>query len=202
VGENPEICAEFAPRSVFAPVFITFTKGCLMNKSVALTQYSTLQLSSLVLLRVLIGWHCLYEGMVKLMDPSWSAAGFLLESKWIFAPIFHFMATTPSILGFVNFMNMWGLTAIGLGLIVGCFTRLATLGGMCIILLYYVCTPPLIGITYSVPMEGAYLIVNKNLIEVVALGVLFLFPTGNIIGLDRLLNGVKLTAAKAAGRKP
>ena len=72
-------------------------------------------------------------------------------------------------------MNMWGLTAIGLGLIVGCFTRLATLGGMCIILLYYVCTPPLIGITYSVPMEGAYLIVNKNLIEVFALGVLFVF---------------------------
>lgn len=167
-----------------------------MNKSVVLTRYSTLQLSALVLLRVLIGWHFLYEGMVKLMDPAWSASGFLLESKWIFAPIFHFMAATPALLGMVNFMNMWGLTAIGLGLIIGCFTRISAISGMLILLLYYVCTPPLIGMTYSVPTEGSYLIVNKNLIEMVALGVLTLFPTGNIIGLDRLLGRVNFPRGK------
>jgi thiosulfate dehydrogenase [quinone] large subunit len=69
---------------------------------------------------------------------------------------------------------------------------------MLILLLYYVCTPPLIGMTYSVPTEGSYLIVNKNLIEMVALGVLALFPTGNIIGLDRLMGMVKLPTGKAA----
>ena len=169
-----------------------------MNKPVTLPLYSTPQLSTLILLRVLIGWHFLYEGVAKLMDPGWSSASFLLESKWIFAPIFHFMATTPAILGFVDFMNMWGLTAIGLGLIAGCCTRLSSIAGMLILLLYYVCTPPLIGMTYSVPTEGSYLIVNKNLIEMVSLGVLFLFPTGNIIGLDRLLGRMKLPAGKTA----
>ena len=169
-----------------------------MNMTLNPPRYSTIQLSSLVLLRVLIGWHFLYEGMVKLMDPAWSSASFLLESKWIFAPIYHFIATTPVILGFSDFMNMWGLTAIGFGLITGCCARLSSIAGIFILLLYYTCTPPLIGLTYSVPMEGSYLIVNKNLIELVALGVLYLFPTGNIIGLDRLLAMVKLPTVKKA----
>ncbi|MGH7454304.1 MAG: DoxX subfamily, partial [bacterium] len=43
---------------------------------------------------------------------------------------------------------------------------------------------PLVGLTYSIPTEGSYLLVNKNLIEMAALIVLALFPTGTIIGLD------------------
>ena len=35
-------------------------------------------------------------------------------------------------------------------------------------------------------MEGTYLIVNKNLIEAAAVGVLFAFRTGRIAGLDAL----------------
>ena len=33
------------------------------------------------------------------------------------------------------------------------------------------------------PAEGNYFIVNKNLIEIAALGVLAFFPTGQIAGL-------------------
>jgi thiosulfate dehydrogenase [quinone] large subunit len=36
-------------------------------------------------------------------------------------------------------------------------------------------------------MEGSYLIVNKILIEMIALAVLFVFPTGKRIGIDRLI---------------
>ena len=35
--------------------------------------------------------------------------------------------------------------------------------------------------------EGAYMIINKTLIELCALFVTLLFPTGHIIGLDRLV---------------
>lgn len=169
----------------------------MMNKSGALPQCSSLQLSALVILRVLIGWHFLYEGIVKLTNPAWTSASFLMESKWLFAPIFHFMAGNPLLLGLVDFANMWGLTFIGLGLIVGCCTRTATIAGMFILFLYYVCNPPFIGYTYSMPSEGSYLIVNKNLIELFALAVLLLFPTGDIIGLDRLLSIMKLAKRKA-----
>ena len=45
-------------------------------------------------------------------------------------------------------------------------------------------------------MEGSYLLVNKNLIELAALAVLWLFPTGKIIGLDRLIFSLKIKNRK------
>ena len=44
-----------------------------------------------------------------------------------------------------------------------------------VLLMYYFNNPPLIGLEYSMPSEGNYLIVSKNLIEAVALFVLAVF---------------------------
>ena len=49
--------------------------------------YSHYQLVSLSLLRVLVGWHLLYEGMAKLANSNWTSAAYLLDSKWIFSGI-------------------------------------------------------------------------------------------------------------------
>ena len=46
-------------------------------------KFNNLQMTALVVLRVMIGWHFLYEGVAKLMKGNWSAAGFLLQSKSI-----------------------------------------------------------------------------------------------------------------------
>ncbi|MBN2417707.1 DoxX family membrane protein [bacterium] len=152
------------------------------------TKYTNWQVAGLVALRVLIGWHFLYEGIAKLMKPGWTAAGYLLQSKWLFSGLFHAMAANEAVMDAVNFLNIWGLIFIGLGLIVGAFTRAASLAGMALILLYYVCNPPLVGLYYTIPSEGNYLIVNKNIVELAALFVLFLFPTGKILGMDRLIS--------------
>jgi thiosulfate dehydrogenase [quinone] large subunit len=146
--------------------------------------YSQAQLFALVALRVLIGWHFLYEGISKVMNPYWSSANYLLESKWIFSGFFTSIVANPAALKIVDFLNAWGQIAIGFGLIAGCFTQVATIAGIVLLLLYYVSTPPLVGLTYSLPTEGSYLLVNKNLIEMAALIVLALFRTGTIIGLD------------------
>ncbi len=146
--------------------------------------YSRAQLLSLVALRVLIGWHFLYEGLSKVLNPYWSSANYLLESKWIFSSLFTSMVANPAALKIVDFLNEWGLMAIGFGLIAGCLTQIATMAGIVLLLLYYVSTPPLVGLTYSIPAEGSYLFVNKNLIEMAALLVLALFPTGTHVGLD------------------
>ena len=162
------------------------------KKITGLPEYSNAQLITLVILRILIGWHFLYEGIVKLLNPYWSSAGFLVESEWIFSDWFFSIASNPGILKVVDFLNIWGLIAIGLGLILGCFTRIASICGIVLLFLYYVCNPPFIGMIYSAPTEGSYLFVNKNLIELFALLVLTLFPTGSIIGLDRLIFRKKL----------
>ena len=148
--------------------------------------YSKNQLYSLIALRIVIGWHFLYEGLVKLANPDWSSIGFLLDSKGIFSNFFYSLASNPDVLNVVDTMNIAGLILIGLGLILGSFTRLATIGGIVLLAFYYLSHPPFVGLKYVLPMEGSYLVVNKNLIELVSLCVLLVFPTGHILGFDRL----------------
>ena len=149
-----------------------------------------LQMTAIVVLRVVIGWHFLYEGIAKLTKPTWSAAGFLLQSRGPFAEVFHWMAADADRLALVNQMNMWGITAIGLGLVLGCFTRLASAAGIVLILLFYLCNPPFPGYFYSIPMEGSYVVVNKNLVELVGLAVVLVTGSGRVAGLDRIIHGL------------
>lgn len=149
--------------------------------------YSNHQLFWLVALRVLIGWHFLYEGLIKLINPNWSSVGFLLDSEGPFSIFFHNLASNPNVLAWVDHLNIWGLIAIGMGLILGGFTRFALAAGIVLLAMYYGSHPPLAGLKYELPTEGSYLIVNKVLIEMVAMVVLLLFPTSKRIGLDRLI---------------
>lgn len=151
------------------------------------TNYTNTQLTFLVILRVLIGWHFLYEGVVKLLNPYWTSAGYLAETKGILSGLFTSVLYNPDVLKVVDFLNTWGLIAIGLGLIAGCLTRIASISGIVLLFFYYMCNPPFLGYQYSAPAEGSYLIVNKILIETGALFVLTVFPTGKILGLDRLI---------------
>lgn len=149
--------------------------------------YSNLQLTVLVALRMLIGWHLFYEGLTKLLNPYWTSAGYLSEAQWWFQNMFLNLAANPSALAVVDFLNAWGLVFIGLGLMFGCLTRAATIAGIVLLALYFIAAPPFVGYAYSMPAEGSYLIVNKVLIELAALVVLLAFPTGRLIGLDRLI---------------
>jgi len=150
--------------------------------------YSSLQLWSLVILRILIGWHFLYEGLLKLFNPYWSSVGYLIESKGIFSSLFISLAASPSAVRVVDFLNIWGLILIGLSLILGLLTRISTILGMMLLLLYYLSQPPFIGLESALPTEGSYLIVNKTLIEMAALLVLFVFPSSRLAGLDLFIS--------------
>jgi len=148
--------------------------------------YTLGQTTFLVTLRTLIGWHFLYEGIAKLNNPDWSAAGYLLDSKGFLSGFFYSLAYKPALLQTVDFLNEWGLVLIGLGLILGLFTRISVFSGIVLLALYYLSHPPFPGLTFAVPAEGSYLIVNKTLIELAALLVLYVFPTR--IGLDAVFD--------------
>ncbi|MEQ9218881.1 MAG: DoxX family protein [Cyclobacteriaceae bacterium] len=141
---------------------------------------------SLFILRVFIGWHLLFEGLIKVMDPSWSSYGYLKGSKWIFSDIFLMIADSPTLLGVADFLNQWGLVVIGLALFLGVFTCIAAISGMVLLMLYYICMPPFSGLDYASTSEGSYMVINKNLIEVAALLILALFSAGEHYGLDLL----------------
>ena len=149
--------------------------------------YTKNQLTYLVILRMLIGWHFLYEGIVKMWNPQWSAKGYLLNSEWIFGWLFQSMAANDSILSIINFLNIWGLTLIGLFLILGFSVRIASIAGVVLLGFYYLAHPPLIGMSGALPTEGSYLIVNKTLIELFALLVISVFPTSQLVGIDLII---------------
>ena len=148
---------------------------------------SKLQTLWLVVLRVIIGWHFLYEGLAKVTNPNWSSVGYLTDSEGFLKESFIGLASNQDVLAVIDFVNIWGLIAIGAGLILGMFTRVALWSGILLLVMYYLSHPPFIGFDYALPMEGSYLLVNKILIELVAMVVLLIFPTSKIIGIDRLI---------------
>ena len=128
------------------------------------------------IIRILIGWHFLYEGLVKLFNPNWSAASYLLESTWIFSSFFKSLALNPNLLKIVSFLNTWGLILIGLGLFFGLLTRISAISGAILLFLYYIVQPPFVGIILSGNVEGSYIWVNKLLIEIAILIMIFMLP--------------------------
>jgi thiosulfate dehydrogenase (quinone) large subunit len=145
---------------------------------------------AITVLRVFVGWHFLYEGLTKLTAASWTSAGYLKQARGPFAEMFRGLAANPGMLANADLVTMWGLTIVGACLMLGLFTRLASLVGIGLVLLFYLATPPFIGYFYSIPSEGSYLIVNKNLVEIAALGVIFATRSGLFAGLDRILHGL------------
>jgi thiosulfate dehydrogenase (quinone) large subunit len=143
---------------------------------------------AITLLRIFVGWHFLYEGIAKVTAPTWSAAGYLRQARGPFAGLFKWLASQPNLLANADVITMWGLTIVGALLILGLFTRLASLAGIGFILLFYLCNPPFVGYFYSLPSEGSYLIVNKNLVELCALLVILATGSGRFAGLDRILH--------------
>ncbi len=88
----------------------------------------------------------------------------------------------------VNLLTMWSLTILGGLLIAGLFSRLAALGAAGLIFLFYLAMPPWPGVPELPGPEHSF-IVNKNLIEVIALLALAAMPTGRWFGVDALFGG-------------
>ena len=164
-----------------------------MEKEQQKNSYSGVQLFNLTLLRVLIGWHFLYEGLVKFYTPDWTAKHYLSGSVGPFSSIFKSIAQSETALQVVDLLNEWGLVFIGLGLFAGLMSKPVKVLGIIMLSLYYLAYPPFAGLGVNMHVEGSYWIVNKNLIEMAALFVLLLFPSSHITGLDRFIFKSHLT---------
>lgn len=145
----------------------------------------------LTLLRVLIGWHFLYEGLVKLSAGTWSAGSYLAGSRGLLAGFYQWLASGPALLRATDLMNMWGLTLIGAALLLGLFTRTACVAGALLLAFYYLAYPPFAGLDFGAPSEGHYLLVNKTLVEMAALLALAAVRPGMQFGMDRIVRLIR-----------
>jgi thiosulfate dehydrogenase [quinone] large subunit len=144
---------------------------------------TTAQGYALVLLRILIGWHFLYEGIIKAYNPSWTAKGYLLSAS-ILKPFFAWLAG-DSLISVIDFLNIAGLIGVGISLLIGIKVRWGCIGGILLLLMYYLAHPPFPSLPQG-PAEGSYWVVNKNLIEMVALYVIYQFPLISLFGIENL----------------
>lgn len=151
----------------------------------------------LIVLRILVGWHFLHEGFSKILKPGWTCLGYLVDSQGPFSFVFHAIAKNTTMVNIADWMNVIGLTAIGLLLIIGLFERPALIGGVVLLAFYYLSHPPLIGMQYAMPSEGNYMFVDKNLIELVLMVLLYTLPTSHIVGLNRLILSPKAKAKQS-----
>ena len=136
---------------------------------------TTFQKFSLIFLRLSLGGLFLYAGITKVLDPSWSAAGYLAGAK-NFPTLFAWFAS-PTILPTVNFLNEWGLTLLGASLILGLAVRLSSWLGAALMLLYYLALP------FPYPNAHA-LIIDEHIIYIFALLVLAAYDAGSVWSLS------------------
>ena len=83
----------------------------------------------------------------------------------------------------INWRTMWGLTILGLLLMLGLFTRLSALGAVALLSLFYLAMPPWPGVQ-EIPSIEHNLFVNKIWIEMLALLAIAALPSGKWFGLD------------------
>lgn len=90
----------------------------------------------------------------------------------------------------IDFQTIAGLTGLGFLLMGGLFTRTAAVLAAGMLFMFYLAMPPLPGLPPAPGPEHSYL-VNKNLIEVLALLTIAAFPTGQWFGLDSVITWLR-----------
>ncbi|WP_435346128.1 DoxX family membrane protein [Haloarchaeobius sp. HRN-SO-5] len=133
---------------------------------------------SLVTLRLVLGWTFFYAGVTKVLDPGWSAGGFLtnaIPAGNPFAGVWTTMA--QDYLWLVDPLNAWGLTLVGLALLLGAFVRWSAFWGAVIMLFYWAA---------SLPLANG-LVVDSHVVYALLLFGLGAFGAGRILGLDAYL---------------
>ncbi len=93
----------------------------------------------------------------------------------------------------VDSMTIAGLTILGLLLIIGLGTKYVAIAAAFMLFNFYLAMPPWPGVPEAPGPEHSF-IINKNLIEVIALLGIALMPTGHWFGLDGVI-------ANCCGRK-
>lgn len=127
-------------------------------------------------IRIALGWIFLYAGISKILNPEWSAAGYLKIAKT--APgLFAWFANSSNI-GWVNFLNEWGLTLIGVSLLLGILVRFASYAGILMMVLYYfpILQFPKVG-------NNAF-IIDEHIIYILIFGLLIASEAGKHWGLE------------------
>ena len=161
---------------------------------------------ALLLLRIAIGWHFLYEGCWKLMQKDgWSCLSYLNAAQGPLAPLFKWMAGLPWLVTTGDWAVQIGLVVIGVSLITGACARLTALGGIALMAMFYCCQPPEPFATAFSGADGRFFLIERNAVEAAGLLLIAALPWRrrfewmHLPGAAALPNEIEITATSPTG---
>ncbi|MEM7345198.1 MAG: hypothetical protein AAF485_13210 [Chloroflexota bacterium] len=143
---------------------------------------------AVVFLRFAMGWILFQGGLPKVLDPSWSASGYLLHAIPEGNPFIGFWASlagSPLIDG----LNAWGLTLTGLGLMLGALVRWNAFWAA-VMMLFYWAASLTGGLGEFLPLAHGW-VVDDHLLYAVLLFGLGALGAGRIFGIDAYLENTE-----------
>jgi thiosulfate dehydrogenase [quinone] large subunit len=155
----------------------------------------TLSVWFILALRLMMGLAFLQAGLDKLLGEGFSAAGYLQNAPSAngspLAELFVSMAQTPWFMDFVNIAVPWGQLFIGLGLLVGCLTRLAAFWGAFMMMMFYFGN-----------WDIAHGYINGDLAYLLVFLSVAAFGAGRILGLDSYIEQYGIDGLPLVERYP
>lgn len=140
-------------------------------------------------LRLVMGWVFLQAGLEKVFDPEWTAAGYLqnaVPEGNPFGGAWASMAGSPV----VDALVVWGLTLIGLCLVLGLLVRFSAFWGA-VMMLFFWASSLQGGLLAGLRLEHGW-VVDDHIVYAVLLFGLGAFGAGRILGLDHRLEETSL----------
>ena len=166
-------------------------EGELFGRDVSFDYSETWIGYSLLSLRLVMAYVFLSAGISKLLDPTWSADGFLLNAVADTNPLVGMWTVmAEGWLWLIDPLNVWGQIFIGLALLFGGFVRLAAFGGALMMLLYWAASLQG-GLLAGLPVENGY-VVTYHMVYALLLFGLGAVGAGRILGLDAKLEELDL----------
>ena len=141
--------------------------------------------SFIFVFRMLMAWTFLYAASHQVLNPKFSAAGFLKQTK-TFHDVYA-VFTSPSIDPFLTFLVSYGHLLIGLSLLVGFMTRVSSLCGVALLMMYW-----------TAHMDWPYIenannfIVDYHIVYSTVLVYLFAKRAGHVWGLDAVAENLSV----------
>ncbi|MFB6114156.1 MAG: DoxX family protein [Halodesulfurarchaeum sp.] len=136
----------------------------------------------LFIVRVMTGWWFMHGGLTKLWETyvlgQPFGAGWFIQSGasgTVVAPILSLFAN-PTGIAFTNFMIPWAEFLIGLGILVGAFTRLAAFFGAFLMVFFF-----------AVNHAWAHGLYSSDLMALVLFITIGVFGAGRVWGIDQYL---------------
>ena len=143
---------------------------------------------AILILRVAMGWIFFQAGIEKLLDPEWTAAGYLqfaihennpLSSLWVN------FAGSPAI----DILVMWGLTLTGVGIILGALLRWNAFWAA-VLMLFFWASALQGGLGEFLPLEHGW-VIDEHIVYAALVFGLGAIGAGRVLGVDAALEKTK-----------